>query len=201
MPAQDYLNNTGVAVCYFIDGLHSYDSVRAPSIMPFIDETGMVKMTKTENEAFLDAYAKFFDLEFARATLAGSLLQVAYNCLKQYSPGFEDADLCTKFSVKGGTPAEKFCLGRQVHGIPIGLLIYAGRIQYNHWEDGLPDNPVAKAVFQELVRAYYDDTSFDMAYELDYPSPRPVSHYIVQLELNWHTYDDYISDMRLLLKL
>ncbi len=43
--------------------------------------------------------------------------------------------------------------------------------------------------------------SFDMAYELDYPGPRPVSHYIVQLELKWRIYDDYINDMRSLVKL
>lgn len=201
MSAQNYLNDTEVAVRHLIEGLNSYDSARAPSILPFISENGMVKMSKAENEAFLDAYTKFFDLEFARATLAGSLLQVAYNCLKQYSPGIEDAALRTKFSIRNGTTAEKFCLGRQVHGVPIGLLIYAGRIQYNHWEDGQPSNSVANAVFQELVTAYYDDASFDLAYETSYPSPRPVSHYIVKLELKWATYDDYINDMRSLLKL
>ncbi len=101
-------------------------------------------MTKKENEAFLAAYSDFFDLEFARATLAGSLLQVIYNCLKQYSPGSDDPALCSKYKTQTGSIAEKLCLGRLVHGIPIGLLIYAGRVQYNHWEEGRPSNPVAR---------------------------------------------------------
>ena len=201
MAAQDYLNNTEPAMRHLFDGLNSYDSMRLPSIRQYIDETGMVRMTKAENKAFLESHERFFDLEFARATLAGSILQVAYNCLKQYSPGPDDSVLCSKFSIKSDTIAEKLCLGRQIHGIPIGLLIYAGRVQYNHWEDGQPSNTVAQAVFNELIMAHYNDMSFDMAYVLDYPAPRPIAHYIVRLELKWRTYNDYISDMRLLLGL
>ena len=201
MAAQDYLDDTESAVRHLFEGLNVYDSMRLPSILQYLDKKGMVKMTKAENEAFLRSYEKFFDLEFARATLAGSVLQVAFNCLKQHSPGPDDESICSKFGVRNGTTAEKLCLGREVHGIPIGLLIYAGRVQYNHWEDGQPSSVVAQAVFRELIMAYYGDTSFDMAYELEYPVPRPIAHYIVRLELNWRTYDDYITDIRFLLKL
>jgi hypothetical protein len=199
MAVQDYLDDTEVAVRHLFKGLDSYDSMRGPSIWQYIDKTGQVRMTKAENEAFLAAHIRSFDLEFARATLAGSLLQVAYNCLKQYSPGPNDTSVCEKFRASIGTDAAKCCIGRQVHGIPIGLLIYSGRIQYNHWEDGQPKNAVAKTVFHELLMAYYDDLSFDLAYELDFPAPRPVAHYIVLFELKWRSYNDYISDMHSLL--
>jgi hypothetical protein len=201
MAAQEYLYNTEPAVRYLFDGLNSYDSMQLPSIRQYTDKTGMIRMTKVENKVFLENYEKFFDFEFARATLAGSILQVAYNWLKQYSPGPNDSIPFSKFNVKRGKDVEKFCVGRQVHGIPIGLLIYAGRIQYNHWEEGLPKNTVAQTVFNELIMAYYNDMSFDMAYELDYPIPRPIAHYIIRLELNWRTYDDYITDMQSLLEL
>ncbi|MCK4436113.1 hypothetical protein KAU87_04805, partial [Candidatus Bathyarchaeota archaeon] len=82
----------------------------------------------------------------------------------------------------------------------IGLLIYAGRIQYNHWEEGKPTNEVAKRIFDELVAAYYDNSHFDMVYVLDYPSPRPVSNYVLRLELGWRTYEDYESDMTSMLR-
>ena len=55
---------------------------------------------------------------------------------------------------------------------------------------------MARQVFRELVHAYSTNQHFDMAYVLDYPSPRPVSHYIVRLELGWKTYDDHVISMR-----
>jgi hypothetical protein len=201
MAAQDYLDDTKPAVSHLFEGLNAYDSIKFPSILQYIDNTGLVKMTRVENDAFLKAYEQSFDLEFARAVLAGSILQVAYMALKTYSADPGDISTYSKYGIQNGSTVGKFCLGRQVHGIPIGLLIYAGRVQYNHWEDGEPSHVVAKIVFRELIRAYYDDTNFDMAYELNYPTFRPVSHYIVRLELGWRTYEDYESDMRSLLNL
>jgi hypothetical protein len=200
MAAQDYLADTKPAVSHLFEGLNAYDSIKLPSILQYIENTGLVKMTKGENEAFLKAYEQSFDLEYARAVLSGSILQVAYMALKTYSPDPSDTSTYSKFGVPNGSKVGKFCLGRQVHGIPIGLLIYAGRVQYNHWED-MKFNEVVKFVFNELVRAYYDNTNFDMAYELGYPAPRPVSHYIVRLELGWRTYEYYESDMHSLLNL
>ncbi len=200
MAAQSYLTSTEPAVQHLFKGLNSYDAMKLPSITQYVDETGLVKMTKEENDIFLKAYQHSFALEFARATLAGSILQVAYLGLKQYSAGLEDTTICAKFNIQRGSSVEKFCRGRRVHEIPIGLLIYAGRVQYNHWEDGEPIGAAAKSVFRELILAYYNDLTFDMAYELSYPSPRPVSHYIVRLELKWRTYEDYLSDMKTLLE-
>ena len=201
MAAKAYLKSTEPAVQHLFNGLNTYDVMNLPPILKYVDETGLVKMTKEENESFLKSYQDFFDLEFARATLAGSILQVAYLGLKQYSSGLEDAAIYAKFNVQSGSSVQRFCRGRQVHRIPIGLLIYAGRVQYNHWEDGEPSGSVAQSVFRELLLAHYDDLGFDMAYKLNYPSPVPVSHYIVRYELNWRTYDDYLSDMKALLEI
>ncbi len=107
--------------------------------------------------------------------------------------------LCKKFGIIPGKPFAKFCVGRTRFDIPIGLLIYSGRIQYNHWEEGEPSNKVAKNVFRHLLYAYYDNPMFDLAYELEYPGTRPVSHYIVQNELKWRTYNHYLEDMKAML--
>jgi hypothetical protein len=192
MNALDYLQDSEVAVRHMFDEINSYDSFKLPSIMKYIDKTGIVTMTKEENDAFLDSYKKYFDLDFSRATMAGSLLQVAYNCLNQFSPGPDDHAICEKFNINKGSIAERLCIGRKVHGIPIGLLIYAGRVQYNHWEDG-KFNGITQDIFRELVIAHMDD--IDMVYELNYPAPRPVSHYIIRVDLKWQTYDDYFKDI------
>jgi hypothetical protein len=68
MAAQAYLTSTEPAVRHLFEGLNSYDAMELPSIMQYVDGTGLVKMTKEENEAFLKSYQDSFALEFARAT-------------------------------------------------------------------------------------------------------------------------------------
>lgn len=195
MGARGYLAQSEKAIQHLFKGLNAYDSIQLPSIMDFVDETGLVKMTKAEDEVFLRAYEEYFDLDFARASLAGSILQVAYMGLKKYSSVTGISPRRSELDVKAGTTAAAFCVGKDVKGIPQGLLIYAGQIQYNHWEERELSNTVARRVFRELVVAYHDNHHFDMAYVLGYPRPRPVSHYIVRLELGWSTYDEYRADM------
>jgi len=199
MSVESYIEQSRPAVQHLFNGLNEYDSLRIPSISDYFDETGLLKMTKEKNEEFLKAYGQHFALEFSRASLAGSVLQIAYIGVKRNSQDPPIGPECSKFDVAPGTTAAAFCLGRNIKGIPEGLLIFAGRIQYNHWEEGEPDRSVAQKVFRELVHIYYNDQNFDMAYVLDYPSPRPVTHYIVRLELGWKTYDDYESSMRSML--
>jgi len=194
-----YLEDTEPAVRHLFLGLASYYSTPLPSILQYRDETGVIRMTREENEEFLKAYDGHFALETARAALAGSILQIAYSGLKQYpsdnivTPQFSD------LGVDGVPRSNAFCVGRLVRNLPIGLLIYAGRVQYSHWEEGEPTNPIVRQVFRELAISYSDDPYFDMAYVLDYPTPRPVSHYLVWLEFGWHSYDLYLQDMTKLL--
>ncbi len=199
MSAIGYLETTEPAVKHFFDGLNEYYAMKPPSIAQYVDKSGLVRMSKSESESFVQKHEDFFVLEYARAILAGSILQVANTAIKMYSPGGQLTEQCKSLGVSEGSPLAKMCVGREVHNIPIGLLIYAGRIQYNHWEEGEPANNVAKNVFRHLISDYYDDVSFDMAYELDYPQTRPVSHYIVRLELNWKSFDDYSKDMKSIL--
>ena len=78
MSAELYIKQSEPAVRHLFDGLNTYDSIPLPSIMDYVDESGLVKMTKYENKDFLEAYDQYFELEFARASLAGSILQLAY---------------------------------------------------------------------------------------------------------------------------
>lgn len=196
-----YLEDTEPAVKHLLLGLESYYSTPLPSILQYRDQTGVIRMTKEENEEFLKAYDGHFALETARAALAGSILQIAYTGLKQYPSGKVISPQFSDLGVDDVPRSNDFCVGRLVRNLPIGLLIYAGRVQYNHWEEGEPKNPIVRQAFRELVISYSDDPFFDMAYILDYPAPRPVSHYLVWLEFGWHSYDSYLQDMVKLLPL
>lgn len=200
MSIEYYLKQTEPAVRHLFNGLLEYDVVVPPALVNYIDETGQIVMTKEENDAFLNAHKASFALETARASLAGSILQIAYSGIKVYSPNKTISKRCKELGVtmkcKSALP---FCLGKEVKGIPEGLIIYTGRIQYNHWEEGMPNNSVAKKVFRELAQSYYDNPHFDLVYELNYPNNLPVSHYIIRLELGWHNYEDYLVTIRSLL--
>lgn len=94
--------------------------------------------------------------------------------------------------------AIKFCVGRLVHDIPIGLIVYAGRNQFNHWDDKSFDFPTTQ-VFQALLNAYYENPLFDMAYELNYPERTIKANHLVLNELRWRNYEGYITDMTALI--
>lgn len=195
MNLHPYVKETEPAVQHLFSGLAAYYSGRLPSILQFRGHDGVIRMAKEENEAFLKTYEAHFGLEFARAVLSGSILQIAYTGIKKYGRSTSVSPRCLELNVKVSTLGAAFCVGRLVKNIPLGLLIYSGRIQYNHWEEGEPSNPIARQIFRELVSSYSNDQDFDLGYVLDYPSPRPVSHYIVRLELGWRSYQEYLDDM------
>jgi len=201
MHLHPYIKATEPAVQHLFSGLAAYYSGHLPSILQYRGHDGIIRMAKEENEAFIKAYEAHFDLEFARAALSGSILQIAYTGIKKYGQSRTVSPRCLELNVKASTPGAVFCVGRPVRNIPLGLLIYAGRIQYNHWEEGEPSNPIAQQVFRELAASYSDDQDFDLGYVLDYPASRPVSHYIVRLELGWLSYQQYIEDMTTILPL
>jgi hypothetical protein len=77
----------------------------------------------------------------------------------------------------------------------MGLLIFAAREQYTNWEEGTPSDPLARGVFEHLRAGRKSDIWQDLLYELDWPVKRPAPHYIIQKELKWLTYDDFLADM------
>jgi len=188
------LQNTEPTIRHLFDGLSVNNAMRPPSILPFIDETGPVKMSKQEADDFVQAHLDSFAFDTSRAILAGSILQIAYMAIRLYST---KGEVHTKYQEFGITEKNSsLFIGREVHGIPLGLLIYAGRIQYSHWDEGEPDNKLASRLFGHLRTIYYNDPLADMVYELDYPGHSPKSYYILRGELRWKTSADYFRDMR-----
>lgn len=191
----EYLKSMEPAVRAQFELLNWYYALTTPP--PLVtDETGLVQWTE-ENRKWFERINEIGDLEYAKAMLCGGIAQVAYIAIKEYSQNDSvDESDATDFSISSQAPAVKFCIGRRVHGIPLGLLVYAARIQYNHWEDGTPTNPVAEAVFRKLYNHHRTNPMFDLAYMLDWPIHRPVTHYVLRGEMGWRSYDHYINNIR-----
>lgn len=198
---ESYLNSTEPAVQHMFTALQIYNQLTPrPSLEPYRMKDGVITLSAEQAIGYLKNEIDAMSLDLAKATLCGAILQVAYAGIKQNSSNSVVPDSCQHFSISPTSPNVKFCIGRQVHGIPIGIIIYAARVQYNHWEDGTPSNPTAKGVFHHLLAVRYNDMKYDMVYELDWPCPRPVAHHILQLELKWNVYQDYATDMREMMK-
>ena len=123
MLAADYLDETESAVRHLFEGLDSFDALKPSSITPYIDKNGLVRMSKSEADAFVQTYMDYYALDEARAVLAGSILQVAYNAIKLFSPGGNVTQQCRSLGVSADSHLARLCVGREVHNIPIGLLM------------------------------------------------------------------------------
>lgn len=140
----------------------------------------------------------YFARSFSEAALCGSTLQVAFMGLFRFSGNTTIPPDCTGLVRPANVKALRFCVGRRVHAVPIGLLIYAARNQFNHWEDESFDVPTT-SVFDALKAAHMNNPLFDMAYELNYPFRTLKANHVVLNELRWNTYQAYEADMRSLL--
>jgi hypothetical protein len=82
-----------------------------------------------ERKAGLDRYlelaGKYFDLKFSEAMFAGAILQVAYIAIRLYSRNASIPANCSALVRPSQKSAIPFCIGRDLHGIPTGLIVYA----------------------------------------------------------------------------
>ncbi|HKA77223.1 MAG TPA: hypothetical protein VKD19_08960 [Pseudolabrys sp.] len=139
----------------------------------------------------------YFGRSFSEASLCGLMLQVAFMGIDLYSGNDTIPADCSGL-LGSSRKAIRFCIGRRVHGIPTGLLIYAARNQFNHWDDESFDVPTSQ-VFEALMVAHMDNPLFDMAYSMNYPYRTLKAAHVVLNELRWTSYEEYDADMKNLL--
>ena len=91
----------------------------------------------------------YSSVDVARDVIAGSILQIAYVAIKQYSVVSDKPASVLEFESKINalidcSPSARckhfslplvFCVGRHLGELPIGLVVYAARNQYNHFEE------------------------------------------------------------------
>lgn len=189
MDPGSYLSETEHAVRQLFDAIDYYErllvGVTPPSQATIEDEV----------TRYLRLAEKYFGYSFSEATLCGSILQVAFMGIFLFPKNSTIPVHCSDLVKCENQKAIPFCIGRLVNGIPIGLIVYAGRNQFNHWDAETFDPPTT-AVFRTLLKAHYDNPFFDMAYELNYPKRTIKANHLVRNELRWRTYDEYVADMR-----
>jgi hypothetical protein len=107
------------------------------------------KKNPAKRAAAAAAQREFLQQRFAIATLCGAVLQVAAKAIECYSknrsvpPGLQSIVGKSKCAIP-------FCIGRELRGVPIGLIIYAGRNQHTHYNDRSL-NAVNEAVFERIA--------------------------------------------------
>lgn len=111
-----------------------------------------------------------------------------------FSNNDEIPESCSSF-IAGKSKNVKFCIGRIVNTLPIGIIILAARNQYNHWDDPKP-RKLTVDVFDRLanVSGKYTDPAFD----LNNSTLQTYSHNVLSL-LEWKDYSAYLKDIKALL--
>lgn len=206
--AEEYFQRTEHAVKHAYAGLAScwsYVEEAEKNARPPVIKDGMAHYLPPqtpEEEAQLErslaAYRKYFELKISEAMFAGSILDAAYMAIKLYSRNTSIPASCASFVKPSQPTMPPFCIGADRHGIPTGLIVYAGRNQYAHWGDD-EAHDVTRAVFAALDWAFRNNMWADLAFDLSNPTINIYAGEILHTALGWSSYDTYVVEMKKLL--
>jgi len=144
----------------------------------------------------IEAERAFIAQKYALATLCGSVLQIAFMAIRLYSQNTQLPPNLTWLSGITGSVLP-FCIGRLIHGVPLGLIVYAGRNQYNH-ADADQLSPLNTSIFDRLcsddAHPGQKDPAFDLGAKLTWNYPSNITKLV-----GWRSYDSYATDMEDLL--
>jgi hypothetical protein len=110
-------------------------------------------------------------------------------------------DYCILISIYGEPPLLLLAPFGLLPTVPIGLIIYAARNQYNHWDEEHLRNRVNEWVFNTLATRHGikgAEKFKDPAFDLNNKMIQIFSSNVVFI-LGWHSYDLYLADMENLL--
>jgi hypothetical protein len=204
----EYFQKTEPAVRHAYNGLASCWSYYQQALQhsaPPIKKDGyyIFEPPKTpEEKARLDRYpelaGKYFELKISEAMFAGFILQAAYMAIRLYSRNKTIPLSCATLVEPIQENAIPFCIGKEKHGIPTGLIIYAGRNQYNHWDEER-SHPTTRKIFTALSLAFLSNPLSDLAFDLGSPTIPIYANEILFTALGWGSYEKYLGEMTQLL--
>lgn len=199
MNITDYLAKTEFATKQLFNSLEHYQTLLRESMPPTFSMHGDVS-----DEVFYERWQEWYEehreehnfanqrsneykaLQFSNATICGSILQLAFMGISQTSRHDEETECLN------GT-RKKFGVGRSIRGIPLGLIIYAGRTQFNHWDDDTL-NPPAKCIFDKIATGHGIEGVKDPSFDLDNRRFDIYSDQILAL-IGWKKYRQFKNDM------
>ncbi|WP_026736046.1 hypothetical protein [Fischerella sp. PCC 9605] len=212
---EEYLKRTESAVIKIFDGINSYLKILRDALPPvYVGNFGdtqnqrlvyknWVASNRAAIQSSLEAQREFSAESFALATLCGSLLQIAAMGIQWFSENKEipeDVPEDLRLLIKTGTKTAKFCIGRRIRSVPIGLAIYAARNQFNHMDDEELREPNI-TIFNLLAYNHgvaVEQCFKDPAFDLENKVLINFSSNITAL-LEWRNYESYHSDMHSLI--
>lgn len=204
----DYLKQTKSAVEKLYDAYYSYLELIKYPRRPILTFSGdpdseenisAYEIWQEKNKEIIQERNKrddeFAFEAFARSTLAGSILQISYHGIKLFSTN-ESVPSDFDGVIKRRKLVAKFCIGRLIDNIPLGLIVYAGRNQAMHYDEDNLQEP-SKTVFYKLANWYsprfkkwFVNSYYDLTYEHK-------THYAdnILYKLDWTNYYQYEKDM------
>ena len=117
----------GIKGSAFVSGGSSMDDYNARHRQWLQDNPEIV-------ERSIGAQKEFHSERFARATLCGAVLELAWKGIELFSTNTQPPESVRTVVGKSEVGA-KFAIGREIKGVPIGLVIYAARNQHVHFND------------------------------------------------------------------
>lgn len=156
------------------------------------------EQNQQEIENALAKQREYLTLTDSQAIIAGAILQLAYIAIRRFSKcGERPANLPEDIPTPAASVA--FCGGREVFGLPIGLVIYAGRNQHHHMDEELrsPNRQIIRHLAEYKVRLHRPDEDLpyiDPAFDLDVFQDRSLAHNVLAI-LGWESVDDVFADL------
>jgi hypothetical protein len=139
---------------------------------------------------------------FSFQVISGSILQIAYQAIQLYSDPIDVAEeyhsLYSGIEERHRIPSG-FVKERIVYGVPVGLVIYAGRNQHNHIDAGSALSRLNRNIFEALAKFESEGTGWiNPAFRLDNVHLYSYAANVLS-SLGWDSVDAYNADMEILL--
>lgn len=184
--ANEYINDSCLAVSKMMKALSSFEQ----EIM-----NSLARMTKNRNPKEQTNLVKnIFSQLIPRDAIAGAILQIAFMSMRLF-PKTESKNDTVVFlerlvsenvkSKKAYSYPRSHCVGREIIGIPIGLLIFAARNVYNHQNEHVNQlQYYNKIIFEVLDHAIGKIGITGLGFDLYSEKPIMYAYSVVML-LGW----------------
>lgn len=204
MDPSEYLSQTEKSVIQLFDSLVFYHDLIRESLPPvFITDylagdcnKDKFEAWEKENEAkikySLEKQREYFGYTVSQGAICGSILQIAFMGIQKFSDNKSIPESCSDL-LSEKSKAVKFCIGRSVRNIPIGLIIYAARNQYNHMDEN-EYNAVTTKIFDNIALNISDGSFKDPAFDLSNPNLVNYAHNAMGL-MGWNNFESYQKDI------
>lgn len=182
--ADEYINDSCLAVSKLMKALSLFEQEIMNSI------AGMTKTSDPKEQT--NQVKNIFSQFIPRDAIAGAMLQIAFMSMRHFPKiGSKNETVVfleeqVKDTIRRAYSYPiSYCVGREIIGIPIGLLIFAARNQYNHQDE--PADRIQyynRIIFESLDRSFGKIGTTGLGFDLYSEKPTMFAYSVVML-LGW----------------